>query len=75
MNWQLYEISDFSPSMQVDVLQYLGFTDEQVAQLAALKEHYSSLDLMQHHLTAEEYNRVLFMRWLVDHGKLCREQD
>ncbi len=51
----------------LEVLRRDGFTDEEIQRLSQLRRDHTKLEECR---TAEEYQRLAFVRWLVATGKL-----
>ena len=57
----------FPPMMEVQQLEYVGFSREQIASLLSIKALYQQ---GAYHEVTPEYNRLAFVRWLYLQGRL-----
>ena len=51
-------------------LRELGFTDDEAAKLAHMKDHF--VDQVEYREMLQEQHRLDFMRWLVEHDRISK---
>ena len=57
----------FPTTMEVQQLEYVGFSSEQIARLFSIKALYQR---GAYHEATPEYKRLAFVRWLYEQGRL-----
>ena len=57
----------FPTTLEVQQLEYVGFSSEQIARLYSIKALYQQ---GAYHEATPEYKRLAFVRWLYQQGRL-----
>jgi len=59
----------FPTTLEVQQLEYVGFSSEEIASLFSIKALYQQ---GAYHEATPEYKRLAFVRWLYEQGRLQR---
>ena len=58
-------------NVDFESLLSLGFSETEVSQLVYMKSHVT--EEIEYREMLEESRRLNFIRWLIEHGRLCEE--